>query len=307
MYFTFLIPAVLLIVLLLLFFCHRKKKKLIDKICRLSMHDKCCFLNELTEPFGYKYDVRQDIFTSTVDAWQKFYGYGNIYDRLAPHASMIFDCQPIYFDFEGKTWLIEFWKGQYGINTGSEIGIYRASGIVPPEQRKTTMFAAVPEEEYLDMRTELLCKGEPIAAFSAVHWWLTMFCMGRFSHPKELTLNVSIRFTDMNMRDAFVDALFDNGYDPESVCVCFGTVIFTVQIPHKHRCFLRRLYRCYVQWKNHMFCRLFHFITRPFSNTCDKILYLYFYVSFAFRHMLRLKRFRKRPHHHPENKPYNLK
>ena len=39
---------------------------------------------------------------------------------------MIIDAYPVYFDYQDKTWMIEFWRGQYGINTGAEIGVYHA-------------------------------------------------------------------------------------------------------------------------------------------------------------------------------------
>lgn len=293
MYFTFIIPAILLIILLRLIFLHCRKKKLINKICHMSLHDKYCMLEGLIEPLGYCYDVRQDVFTSTTDAWQKLYGYGHIYDELAPYASMIFDCEPVYFNYAGRTWLIEFWKGQYGINTGCEIGVYRADRIIPPEQWKTTIFSAVPEEEYLDMRAELFRDGKMVANISGAHWWLTIFSMGCFSNPCDLCLNVSIRFPDEEMQDAFVKALSEHeNCRPDSICVCGGTVMFCFCIAPRHICFFRKLYCMYVQFKNRFFCRLYCFVTRPFSCTCDKLLYLYFYLPFAFRHMLRLKRFK---------------
>lgn len=37
---------------------------------------------------------------------------------------MKIDCEPIYFQYDGRRWLIEFWKGQYGITTGAEVGVY---------------------------------------------------------------------------------------------------------------------------------------------------------------------------------------
>lgn len=275
---------------------HRKKKKLIQKICHLSVRDKCRFLNELVEPLGYRYDIQQDIFTSMTDAWQKYYGYSDMYDRFAPCGNMIFDCQPVYFNYAGKTWLIEFWKGQYGINIGSELGVYCADSIVPPEKWKTTKFKAVPEYEFLDMRTELLYKGTLVANLSAAHWWLTIFSMGRFSRPRDLTLNLSIRFPNQEMRDAFADALIRTGScEPDSVCTYFGTVTFSfVSSVHKP-CFLTRILRAYVLLKNRVFCWLYNFVTRPFCHTCDKLLYLYLCMPFAFRRMLQLKRFRKPP------------
>lgn len=292
MYIT--ISVLVLIAMFFFLFLHWRKKKIIKKICCMSMHFKCHLLNDLVEPLGYRYDARQDIFTSTEDAWQKQYGYGAVYDQIAPHLNMIFDCQPVYFDYDGKTWLIEFWKGQYGINTGSEIGIYHADRILSPAARKRTIFSAVSEEEYLDMSTELNYKGHPIARLGAPHWWLTIFSMGQFSRPKDLSVNISIRFPDLEMRDAFLDALVQANYDPCSIQVCFTTVSFTFTSACCNMSLSKRIYRTYVQFKNKIFCKIFCFVTRPFLNSCDKLLYLYYYLPFVFRRTLRLKRFQKK-------------
>ncbi len=263
----------------------------------MSVHEKCCLLNELVEPFGYCYNLKQDIFTSTTDAWQKKFGYSEIYDRLAPFGNMIFDCQPVYFDYAGKTWLIEFWKGQYGINTGSEIGVYHADSIIPPKKRKKTIFAAVQEDEYLEMRTELIRKDKPIADLSARHWWLTIFKMGCFSKPKDLELKIFIDFPNQEMREAFVDALIETGCCPDAICTNCNMVSFTFRVSKRKRNIFVRLYRGYVQLLNRLLCKLYRFVTRPFKCTYDRLLYLYFYLPYIFRHMLRLRHHRKHKKH----------
>lgn len=288
------LSVLILIAIFFLIFFHWRKRKIIKKICCMSTHFKCRFLNELVEPLGYSYNARQDIFTTTEDAWQKNYGYGAVYDQIAPHLNMIFDCHPVYFDYDGKTWLVEFWKGQYGINTGSEIGVYHADSIIPPAARKLTIFTAASEDEYLDMSTELKYKGHPIGRLSAPHWWLTIFSMGKFSNPKDLSLGISIRFPDLDMRDAFLDALIQSGYDLCSIRVCFTTVSFKFTSTCCRLNLLKRIFRCYVQFKNRLFCKIFRFITRPFRNSCDKLLYLYYYLPFIFQRTFRLKRFKKK-------------
>ena len=293
----FLIPAVIVIAIIFLLIFHWRKKKIIKKICLMSVHEKCCLLNELVEPFGYCYNRKQDIFTSTTDAWQKKFGYGEIYDRLAPFGNMIFDCQPVYFDYDGKTWLIEFWKGQYGINTGSEIGIYHADKIIPQKKMKKTIYAAVTEDEYLEMRTELLRKGKPVADLSARHWWLTIFKMGCFSKPKDLELKIFIDFPNQEMREAFVDALISTGCCPDAICTNCNAVSFTFRASKRKRNIFKRLYRGYVQLMNRLFCKLYCFVTRPFQCTYDKLLYLYYYLPFIFRHMLRLRHHRRHKKH----------
>ena len=134
----FLLFALLLIAVLgcILFQCRRKKI-----ICRIKEMDccaKCTLLDELVYPFGYRFHCDHGFFSSTVDAPQRRAGYAWLYDYMAPRFQMVFDSLPVYFDYRGRTWLIEFWKGQYGINTGAEIGVYHADGIIPESDYKTT-------------------------------------------------------------------------------------------------------------------------------------------------------------------------
>lgn len=295
MYYFFII--FLLFILFFLIFFHFRKRKIIQKICCMTVQEKCCLLNELTEPLGYCYDVSQDIFTSTTDAWQKKFGYGAIYDKFAPLFNMVIDSQPVYFNYDGKTWLIEFWKGQYGINTGCELGIYHADGIIPPSKRKTTMFSAAEKDEYLDMSVKLLRDGKEIAIMEGKHWWQTIFSMGVFSQPKELLMKIHICFPDTRMRNAFVEGLISAGYDPDSIflSLCSTDVSFHFVCSQQHCGIFRKIYCCLIQHINKFYCWLYRFVTRPFTCTYDRLLYLYYYLPFAFRCILRLRRYKRRP------------
>lgn len=59
-----------------------------------------------------------------MNPWQRKYGYCKTYDEASPLLGMIIDSEPIHFEYDNRYWLIEFWKGQYGMTTGCEIGIY---------------------------------------------------------------------------------------------------------------------------------------------------------------------------------------
>lgn len=288
------IVSLLIFLILFLSIYHVRKRKVIWKICCMSRSYKCCLLNDLVEPFGYCYDPEQDIFTNTRDAWQKDYGYRSLYDKMAPFFGMVFDWEPVYFDYEGRTWRMEFWKGQYGINTGAEIGVYHADTILSPSERDRTHFTSATEEESPEMKLKLYDRGRFVAEVTGRKWWLTIFSMGRFSHPEDLSLDISVRFPDYEMRNAFVDALYAAGYPINSVhlCMCVIDISFTFCSCQCWMSFFTRLHRRYVQWKNKLFCRLYCFVTRPFDCTEDKLLYLYYYLPFAFRHMLRCRRYR---------------
>jgi len=292
----YIILGIIIVLLFFLIFFHFRKKKIMRKLCVLSTEYKCNLVNELVDSFGYYYNTDQDVFTTTLDAWQKEFGYGYAYDKFSPFFNMVFDSQPIYFDYSGRTWLIEFWKGQYGINTGAEIGIYHADSIIPFSERKTTIFSAVDEDDYLKMSLELLYKGTRIAKLTDYHWWQTIFSLGKYSNPKDLSLQITLSFPNYEMRNAFTEALIATGrcdIDTIDLDICYTDVSFRFSCKQNVG-FFSRLHRRIVLWKNKGFCLLYQFVTRPYHATYDKLLYLYYYLPFAFRCTLRLKRFRKK-------------
>jgi peptidoglycan hydrolase-like protein with peptidoglycan-binding domain len=88
-------------------------------------------LATLVSAAGFLCDPSQDIIYSKMNPLQRDFGYCKRYDESAATLmSAIIDCEPIYFTYGTNDWLIELWKGQYGLETGAEIGIYnRDSGI----------------------------------------------------------------------------------------------------------------------------------------------------------------------------------
>ena len=126
---------IILILILPPLFLYIRKIYAVRKVKKMSVPERLERLDQIASPFGFKYKLKQDLFTSRFDAWQRDYGYCSVYDKYAPLFHMIFDCEPIYFDYEGSTWLLELWKGQYGITAGCEIGIYKTDHIVPREER----------------------------------------------------------------------------------------------------------------------------------------------------------------------------
>ncbi len=291
---------------LFIFFCilfcilnHRRKKCIIRKICSMDSCEKVCTLNNLLKPFGFSYVPGQDIVTSLQDAWQRKFGYCTLYDKTASHFNMVFDCEPIYFNYCGRTWLIEFWKGQYGINTGGEIGIYHADSILKPEQYDKTLFHSVSDEEMLYMSMQLFYKCRLLFSMRGIRWWLTGFDVGHFCEPADLTMKASITFPNACMLRSFVDGLIHSGYMECSIFVCDLTVSFTFARPctAQHR-------SCFCSWlsqiENRLSCALYMYVTRPFSCTLDKLLYLYYFLPAAFRRLLRFRRCRKQKYRCPK-------
>ena len=81
-------------------------------------------LATILEKAGFLYDPAGDVLFSRKDADQYQLGYSYFYDEGIPLVSSNITAEPIYFYYDNKEWLIEIWKGQYGVETGAEIGVY---------------------------------------------------------------------------------------------------------------------------------------------------------------------------------------
>lgn len=268
-----------------------RRKAVIRKIDRMGACEKCTLLNSLIKPFGFAYLPVQDIMTSTVDAWQREFGYRSLYDRAAVRFHMVIDCEPVYFNYDGRTWMIELWKGQYGLNTGGEIGIYRADSIVDSSRYKAAAFKSVPDREMLPVYMKLRRKGCALFGVKKRHWWLTGFCVGEYSEPEELVMDACLLFPDEKMLQSFVRSLWRMGYRNEDVCICKRMVHVIFDVPHSRQPRYQAAWRCRIaQWSNRLLCLLYQCLTRPFCRTGDKVLFLYYFCPFIYRQLTRFQR-----------------
>lgn len=277
-YITLIVLAVILVVILLYFLIrHLRIRFIIKKVKCCSLKEKIEEINCLLEPFGFQYDCSQDIFTTLENPWQREMGYCRLYDEEAATLNMVFDCEPIKFKYKGEDWLIELWKGQYGITTGGEIGVYKARKdmLIVPRVFTGTFYESVSEAEMLPLEFVLEKCDKCIIKCKGVTWWLTGFVLGEWSRPRDLVMKASVTFPDMEMRNAFLESLYELGYKRKEVCVCNlrVTVIFSCpksKQPRK-RC---KLKTWIVQRKNKRNCRLYQDLTECFCKTVDKVYFL---------------------------------
>ena len=223
--------------------------------------------NQELHPSGFAYDEQHDIFYALDDAWQRGYGYHESYDYMAPHFNMIMDCEPIRFQYHHRYWLLELWKGQYGVCTGAEIGLY-----VSDDGR---VYHCVTEEEEIQMGFVLLKHGKVLAKRYEKHWWLTAFVLGEYSKPKDLTLMVELNLGSLEFCLAVINALRDLGYNRENFSVYRNTIRLKYENPYsvqpKSRTSLWACLADKVNWNN---CRLYCKYTRKYMCTLDKIAYI---------------------------------
>ncbi len=291
MYFSI---GILLFILLCFILCSHRRRIAIKKVQSMSCEEKCALISTILNPFGYCYIGQQDIISTCNDAWQRTAGYTALFDRAALHFHMVFDALPIYFDYQGRTWLIEIWKGQYGINTGAEVGIYYADRLLAQEELAHAHFHAVDDEDRLLVSYTLFRDERPIASVCNITWWLTAFLTGMFSQPARLTMEIAIGFPNAEMQHSFLSALQQLEPCPalfhccgREVHLCYGDGCPQSPICPQTISFLRRVHIKWVQLCNAFCCRLYCLVTRPFTATLDKILYLYELLPFILRRMLR--------------------
>lgn len=53
--------------------------------------------------------------------YQRKFGYYEPYDELVYSLNIGIDCEPTYFQYDGRRWLIEFCKGEYCMTTVGEL------------------------------------------------------------------------------------------------------------------------------------------------------------------------------------------
>lgn len=199
-------------------------------------------ITELLADTGYAYDWQQNIYYSVLNPWQRKLGYCSLYDEWATPLGMVFDCEPVRFEYNGKKWLVEFWKGQYGITVGAEIGIYNTTGpdLAIPGVFKGTFYHSAGDDEDLDMAFTLLRDGEAFFTRADKHWWLTGFTLGEYCEPSSLTLEASVTFRDLGMQDAFIDALRKLGYRQDDIKRSDDTVTFLFAKPRSKQPAMRK-------------------------------------------------------------------
>lgn len=229
---------------------------------------------ETIKAAGYSYDSKQDIFYSNMDPWQRKHGYSRFFDESAAIMGMIVDCEPIRFDYGGKKWLIELWKGQYDMTTGGEIGVYTAKGtdVKVKDVLKAVHYDSASDEDRLPIAFALKKKGKTIFVRRDIHWWLTGFKLGEYSEPSDLVMNINITLKDEAMRDTFIEALMNIGYTSEEIFVHENIVGLVFDRPHTKQPVTRTAETDkLIQKKNKLLCDSYNEITGPYITITEKI------------------------------------
>lgn len=177
---------------------------------------------EEQQVLSYQYSYIDDYYyTNDKEAWQYNFGFGKIYDFVSPYILLEYDYVRIFFTYEDKDWMLQMWKGQYGmIFYGGEIGIYNREhsedGV-----NDWTMYNCPAEEDWLMMEMTLYhqkTNGEYVREFSREYdkyWWCTGFKNGHLREQEpadELRMTGRITLKDEQMAKIVADGLKECGF-----------------------------------------------------------------------------------------------
>lgn len=154
---------------------------------------------------GFRYDKNQGIFYSESESFQRNLGYTAYYDVGAAFFGMYYDTIRLKFNHDKYDWMIQVWKGRYGITTGAEIGIYKK-----PQGQDIEFYACADDDSRITMSFALY-KGDDLYMTRGPepHWWLTGFKLFDMISPEELTLHSTFFMDSIEMADALEDAILD--------------------------------------------------------------------------------------------------
>ena len=167
---------------------------------------------------GYLYDPVNECFYTADDPWQRNFGYSEVYDAAAGVTLMIIETLRIKFPYKDKDWMIQAWKGQYGlILIGAEVGVYNK-----PKDRKLEHYDCADDGDKLRMEMEME-RLEDVNGKQqwkrilyrpyGEYWWITGFVFGNeLGNMDKLRVNVRITMKDYEMLSGVTKSLESQGY-----------------------------------------------------------------------------------------------
>ena len=179
-------------------------------------------LLEKQQILSYQYSFVDDYYyTNDKEAWQYNFGFGKIYDIASPYLLLEYDYIRVFFTYADKDWMLQMWKGQYGmIFYGGEIGIYNRDH-VDDGINEWTFFDCPGEEDWLNMEMTLWHEqldGTWVREFTREYdkyWWCTGFKNGSLRQQEpadELRLEGRITFLDEEMTQIVAEGLKECGF-----------------------------------------------------------------------------------------------
>ncbi len=159
---------------------------------------------------GYEYDAEQDIFYTNLNPWQRYFNFIDVYEYedVSMLSNMNYLTLKADFIYDDLLWRLQWWKGQYGVLEGAELGVYTKS-----PYDNSGFYKCAEGEQLLKMVLDYYHSWEHYKNGNRLftraeqeHWWLTGFKFGVVS-PKKCVVRATLYAYDDEMADGIEAAL----------------------------------------------------------------------------------------------------
>lgn len=159
---------------------------------------------------GYEYDSEQDIYYTTLNPWQRHFGFGSEYDEAATYFNMEYVTFKCDFTYGDKYWRIQCWKGQYALLSGAEMGVYTKD---IDSNLSEDFYACASDDNLLEMGFDFYKTTKDYNNRNRLfyrpleyHWWQTGFKFG-YCNPTNCVAVMTLYAKDGKMADAIEKGL----------------------------------------------------------------------------------------------------
>ena len=161
------------------------------------------------QTFGYEYDAAQDIYYTSKDPWQRQMGFTDIYDQGAKYTSMYYLTLKADFEYDDTLWRLQWWKGQYGVLEGAELGVYTKDSFnasAPFYRCADSDHELKMAMDYYHTLADYRNNNRLFTRTEQEHWWLTGFKFGVVG-PKRNVVRATLYAENDTMADAIEAAI----------------------------------------------------------------------------------------------------
>ena len=173
---------------------------------------------------GFIFDPYQFTIINQKPVFQFMLGFNDFYDVFPWVVNVWADSLKSEFNYGGKDWRIQLWKGGYGVffATGGEIGIYNKSENMPGEHYA----CPVSQSDWMDLKYTIYNRGKELftrpspylSTDEGPYWWapgyrILSFCTDFMSSPrKNVVMDATITLHSAEMAQLFIVTLKAKGF-----------------------------------------------------------------------------------------------
>lgn len=243
------------------------------------------------ERIGISYNERYDYFFNLPNCNRKTFGACRLYDEALAPIGILVNLENIYFDYDGKHWLIQLKKGQYGLACGGEIGVYQTKldALYINGFFNGMYYQCNPEKDALLISYSIIKKNDVFLTRKASSWCVNSYRLGTFTEPEDLIMHIRITFPSLSMCTAFYEALLSLNYPPEEITIRHNTIYFIFDKPMGPQPLTKNILITYIMQKNnYSYILAYEYITQDYTDTLDKLAYLKNYFPDMYNELIKI-------------------